>query len=48
MFDIDIIGLLKCKLLGWHAWVYDKCGGYLVKTCLHCGKQKKKPLNKKS
>jgi hypothetical protein len=51
MFDIDIIGLLKCKLLGWHGWVYDEMDGYILKTCERCSKQKKvyhKPLKQKS
>lgn len=45
MFDTDLWGAIKCKLLGWHKWVYDLRDGYILKTCERCPKQKKSFYN---
>ena len=41
MFDINIWDGIRCRLLGWHKWVYDERDGYILKTCERCPKQKK-------
>ena len=48
MDDYDIWGAIKCKILHIHKYVYDRQGDYILKTCVRCSKQKKKPLKSKN
>ena len=43
MDDYNVFGRLLCRL-NIHSWVYDRQGDYILKTCVRCSKQKKKPL----